>query len=74
MKVLDPVATGQSLKSLVRKKGLTTRDVMMACNLTTTNAVTRWYRGAIMPSLDNLIIVADLLGVTMDEVVRTKEV
>ena len=74
MKVLDPVATGQNIKTLMRSKGKTANDVMLACDLSTTNAIYRWFQGRPMPTLDHVVILADLLEVAVDEIIITMEV
>ena len=35
----------------------------------TPNAVYRWFRGDAMPTLDNLVILAAIFGVLMDDII-----
>jgi len=52
--------------------GLTNRELADALGFSTRNAVYKWLGGEALPSLDNLVILADLLGVRMDEVLVVK--
>ena len=48
----------------------------MAFGFSTPQAIYKWIHGTALPSIDNLVILADMLNVTMDEIVivdRTAE-
>ena len=49
--------------------GLTVRDMQMAFGFSTPQAIYKWIHGTALPSIDNLVILADMLNVTMDEIV-----
>ena len=38
----------------------------------TPNAIYKWQNGESLPTLDNLVILAEMLGVSIDEVIVTK--
>ena len=73
---INTVATGQNINRLRVAAGLTVRDMQMAFGFLTPQAIYKWIHGTALPSIDNLIILADMLNVTMDEIVivdRTAE-
>ena len=73
---INTVATGQNINRLRVAAGLTVRDMQMAFGFSTPQAIYKWIHGTALPSIDNLIILADMLNVTMDEIVivdRTAE-
>ena len=73
---INSVATGQNINRLRIAAGLTVRDMQMAFGFSTPQAIYKWIHGTALPSIDNLVILADMLNVTMDEIVivdRTAE-
>lgn len=74
MPVVDVVATGQNIRDMMAIAGKTAKDIQNACGLTTCNAVYKWMHGACMPTIDNIVIIADMCGVTINDIVITKRV
>ena len=68
---IDIVATGQNINRLRIDAGLSVRDIQTVFGFSTPQAVYKWIHGTALPSIDNLVILAALLGVTMDEIVVT---
>ena len=66
---INTVATGQNINRLRIAAGLTVRDMQMAFGFSTPQAIYKWIHGTALPSIDNLVILADMLNVTMDEIV-----
>lgn len=60
--------TGINIKQLMDDRGLTARDVSKACRFATPQAVYKWVRGVSVPTVDNLVILADLFGVRIDDI------
>ena len=69
MPVIDMIATGHNIHETCINAGLTPKDIQEACGLTTRNAVYKWMNGVCMPTIDNMVIIADLFGVSLDELV-----
>lgn len=74
MPTIDMAATGRNIGMLRDAAGLTNRELADALGFSTRNAVYKWLGGEALPSLDNLVILADLLGVRMDEVLVVRKV
>lgn len=74
MPTIDMAATGRNIGMLRDAAGLTNRELADALGFSTRNAVYKWLGGEALPSLDNLVILADLLGVWMDEVLVVRKV
>ena len=66
---INTVATGQNINRLRVAAGLTVRDMQMVFGFSTPQAIYKWIHGTALPSIDNLVILADMLNVTMDEIV-----
>ena len=69
MPTIDMTATGANIKVLLKAKGLKVADVQHTCGFNTPQAVFKWMRGDAMPSIDNLVILSHLLGVTIDHII-----
>lgn len=68
MKRLDTRATGVNMKRMMRERGLSIKDIQHTCNFGTDQTIYKWFRGQSMPSLDNLVIVADLFKCKVDDI------
>lgn len=65
---IDMVKTGQNIIRLRKEKGLTVKDLQTAFGFETPQAIYKWQHGTALPSIDNLVILAALLNVSVDEI------
>ncbi|HPY85271.1 MAG TPA: helix-turn-helix transcriptional regulator [Ruminococcus flavefaciens] len=65
---INMTATGANIKALIKTKGLRVTDVQTILGFNTPQAIFKWMRGDAMPSIDNMVILAHLLDVTIDEI------
>lgn len=70
---VDMTATGANILRLRERAGLSIVDLNKVFKFTNLNAFYKWQNGKCMPTIDNLVILADLLNVTIDEIVVRKE-
>ena len=66
---VDTVATGRNIDRLRIAAGMSVRDMQMVFGFATPQAIYKWIRVTSMPTIDNLVILAAMLGVTLDEIV-----
>ena len=66
---IDTVATGRNIDRLRTAAGMSIRDMQMTFGFTTPQAIYKWIHGTALPTIDNLVILADMLDVTMDDIV-----
>ena len=66
---INTAATGQNINRLRAAAGLTVRDMQMIFGFTTPQAIYKWIHGTALPTIDNLVILAEILDVTMDEII-----
>ena len=71
--VIDLRATGQNIKNLRTAAGVSVRDLQMILGFTNPQAIYKWQNGDSLPTIDNLVILAAVLGVTVDEILVTDE-
>ena len=70
--VINMPATGQNIARLRKEAGLSVKELQERLELASPQAIYRWQRGETIPAIDNLIILADIFGVTVDEIIVWK--
>ena len=66
--VIDQVATGRQIKALRMACGISVTDLQQALGFANPQTIYKWQRGDGMPSLDNLVIIAAVFGVKVDDI------
>ena len=69
MPAIDMVATGRNIAMLRQAAGLTVKDLQIIFGFATPQAIYKWQHGTAMPTIDNLVALAMIFGVTMDEII-----
>ena len=64
----DMVATGRNIMKLRKAAGLSVREIQNIFGFTTPQAIYKWQHGTAMPTIDNLVVLAAVLDVTIDEI------
>lgn len=72
--VIDMASTAAKIKLLRKKSGLSVRDLQSIFGFINGQAIYNWESGACLPSIDNLLILASLYDVTIEEIVVTRYV
>ncbi len=67
--VIDMTATGRNIVRLRKQAGLTVRDLQDIFGFSNPQAIYKWQRGQAMPTLDNIVILAAVLGVGIDDII-----
>ena len=71
MPIIDMEKTGQNIIVLRKKAGLSVRDLQDAFGFGTPQAIYKWQQGLALPTIDNLVALAAMLGVTIDDILVT---
>ena len=66
---IDTVATGQNIDRLRIENGMSVKDMQMIFGFTTPQAIYKWIHGSVMPTIDNLVILAAMFHVSLDDIV-----
>ena len=70
---IDMQRTGIRLKELIQKRGYCVTDIQEYLHLSCPQPVYRWFKGTILPSVDHLLMLSELLGVHMEELLVKKQ-
>ncbi len=66
---IDMTGTGRNIVNLRQNAGLSVKDLQDIFGFATPNAIYKWQKGMAMPTVDNLIILATIFGVTVDDII-----
>ena len=69
--VLDLAATGAKIKTVMKDKGITARELQIIMDFPYVQTIYNWFAGKNMPTIDNLVVLAKILAVPMDDLVIT---
>ena len=59
---------GRNIMKLRKAAGLSVREIQNIFGFTTPQAIYKWQHGTAMPTIDNLVVLAAVLDVTIDEI------
>lgn len=66
--VLDLALTGANIVKLQKAAGISVRDLQDVFGFKSPQAIYKWRNGTAMPTIDNLIILAAVLNVRVDDI------
>ena len=73
MPFINTAATGRNIDRLRAEAGLSVRDIQMVFGFATPQAIYKWIHGTTLPTIDNMVILAAMLDVTLDEIVVVED-
>ena len=68
---IDLAQTGANIVSLRKAAGLTVHDLQMVFVFNSPQAIYKWQNGAALPTVDNLLVLAALFHVRIDDILVT---
>ena len=63
------VATGRNIAMLRQAAGLTVKDLQIIFGFATPQAIYKWQHGTAMPTIDNLVALAMIFDMTVDDII-----
>ena len=69
--VIDMIGTGQNIARLRKQAGLSVRDLQDVFGFATPQAIYKWQQGVALPTIDNLVVLAAVLQVRVDDILVT---
>ena len=68
---IDMIRTGQNINRLRKQAGLSVRDLQDIFGFATPQAIYKWQQGVALPTIDNLVVLAAVLQVRLDDILVT---
>lgn len=70
---IDMIKTGQHITELRVQAGLSVRQLQEIFGFSTPQALYKWQHGTALPTIDNLVVLASVFGVKVDDILVTTE-
>lgn len=70
---IDVEQTGRWLKYCLKEAGYSVKEVQGYLHLECPQSIYRWFKGKMLPTVEHLYSLSKLLGVHMEELLKTKE-
>ena len=67
--MINTAATGQNINRMRIAAGMSVRDMQEVVVFSTPQAIYKWIHGTAMPTIDNMVILASMFDVTVDEII-----
>lgn len=66
---IDMVRTGQNIRNMRMERGLRVKDLQEIFGFVTPQAIYKWQHGTALPTLDNLVVLAAVFEVRIDDII-----
>jgi len=70
--VIDLKRTGDRIKDIRKSKGITVRQLQDVFGFSSPQAIYKWQSGESLPTLDNIVILARIFEVSIEDIVITE--
>lgn len=67
--IIDMVRTGQNIARFRQQRGMSVKDLQNIFGFATPQAIYKWQHGTAMPTIDNLLVLAMVFQVHMDDII-----
>ena len=66
--MIDMVRTGQNIHRLRVQAGVSVKELQDIFGFATPQAIYKWQHGTALPTIDNMVVLASVLGVRIDDI------
>ncbi len=72
--VINMQHTGENIIALRQLKGFSVKDLQQKLGFTSPQTIYKWQRGECMPSIDSLVMLSALFGVSINAIVAVEPI
>ena len=72
--IINVAATAANIKACRIRAGYTVREIQNIFNFSSPEAIYAWEKGKYLPTIDNMVVIAVVYGVTIDKILITDTV
>lgn len=69
MVTVDMTKTGNTIKDIMNKQNIKVKDIQNLFGFNTPSCIYKWINGETLPTIDNLVILADFLNVGIEQII-----
>lgn len=66
--IINMEQTGENIRKLRQKCNLSVSQLQRMLGLTSPQSIYKWQRGEALPNVDNLVVLSEIFGVTMEDI------
>lgn len=66
--IINMTDTGENIRQLRETQGISVKELQDVFGFTNPQAIYKWQNGMSIPTIDNLVILASVLGTTIDDI------
>ena len=66
---IDMVKTGEKIEYLRKARGFTVSELQDCLGFNTPQSIYKWQKDKVVPTIDHLVALSSLFGVTIDEII-----
>lgn len=66
---IDLIKTGERIRELRKQNNISVEQLRSILGFSTVQAIYKWERGLNLPTLDNLVVLAEIFHVSMDDII-----
>ena len=66
---IDMVKTCEKIEYLRKARGFTVSELQDCLGFNTPQSIYKWQKGKVVPTIDHLVALSSLFGVTIDEII-----
>ena len=68
---INMIKTGEKILELRKQSGLSVKELQEIFGFATPQAIYKWQQGVTLPAIDNLVVLANLFNVNVDDILVT---
>ena len=69
--IIDMDATGENIKRIRKSKGISVKELQDVFGFNNPQAIYKWQSGKSVPTVDNIVVLASVLGTTVNDIIVT---
>lgn len=73
MPTIDMIATGKNISLMRINAGMSVKNLQDVFGFATPQAIYKWQHGTALPTIDNLVVLAKVFDVTVDDILVVKD-
>ena len=66
---IDLIKTGERIRELRKQNNISVEQLRSILGFSTVQAIYKWEKGLNLPTLDNLVVLAEIFRVSMDDII-----
>jgi len=70
---IDMIRTGENINRLRQNAGISVKELQEVFGFATPQAIYKWQHGTTLPTIDNLVVLARILEVSIEDILVLEE-